>query len=330
MTVQDDARADGELFHRLLAEDAPVMAARRRASAAHKGEIAGPDARPGFDLLIEAVPPPASVRAKPGTVGGVEGWWCLPEAARPGLRLLFSHGGGYVLGSAAAFRNFAGHLAVRTGAETFVPNYRRAPEHPFPAAIDDILACYRGLAEEARTICLAGDSAGGGLTLALLSLLREEPSALLRPSAAAVISPWTDLSLSGESMRGRADADPIFTRDALSSLARLYLQGADPLDPRASPLGANLSGLPPIRIDVGEDEILLDDARRYGARAREAGSRVELHVWEGMSHVFPAAAGSIAAADTALDGIGAFLVAPIESRPGPATLRPAPGCRSLR
>lgn len=304
------------LFHGLRPEDAPVMAQRRAASADHKGGISGPAAREGFEELIQATPLPPAIRTEAGEVGGVAGWWCVPDAARSGVTLLFSHGGGYVLGSAAAFRGFAAQLAHRLNCRTFIPDYRRAPEHPFPAAFDDLRACYGGLAETGGTMLLAGDSAGGGLILALLSSLSEELPRAALPAGAAVMSPWTDLALAGETMRSRAEADPIFTRDALQALAQLYLQGADPRDPRASPLHARLDTLPPLRIDVGDDEILLDDAIRYAARARQAGTLVELHVWEGMSHVFQAAVGSVTAAGGSLDGIAAFLEGSILSGAG--------------
>jgi monoterpene epsilon-lactone hydrolase len=302
-------------FHPLAPEDAPVVAAMRAAASSHKGEINGPQARIPFDAMIGAAPAAADVKTAPGVVGGVRGWWCRPLAARPNARLLYVHGGGYVLGSARAFCNIVSQIAQRTRTDTFIPEYRLAPEHSFPAALDDVCAAYRGLAEGGpEAVAVAGESAGGGLVLALLSVAAQDTRAMPLPCGAAVISPWTDLALTGASYRDRADADPIFTRGSLGSLAGHYLQGQDATDPRASPLHGPLGGLPPIRIDVGEDEVLLDDSRRYAERARAAGVEVTLSVWAGMAHAFPSSVGKLAAAGQALDAIGTFLSQRLEAR----------------
>ncbi|WP_158813371.1 alpha/beta hydrolase [Methylocapsa sp. S129] len=297
------------IIHPLSSQDAPAVAAMRQAAAAHKGEILGPDARPMFDAMLATTPAADHVRLEPGTVGGVPGFWVRPANAQPGARLLYVHGGGYVLGSAAAFGNFAGQIAARGGADAFLPDYRRAPEHAFPAAIDDAVAAYKGLvAEGAEKIVIAGDSAGGGLTLALLSILAgERAQGARQPLGAAVMSPWTDLALTGASMESRAEADPIFTRGVLAAFADSYLQGRDAADPKASPLYAALAGLPPIRIDVGDDELLLDDSRRYAELARAAGVDVTLSVWTGMPHVFQSSLGHFLAAEQSVDAIGGFL-----------------------
>jgi acetyl esterase/lipase len=297
------------IMHPLLPEDAPAVAAMRAAAAAHKGEPLGPAARPMFDAMMASTPAADEVRVEPGTVGGISGLWCRPIHARPGTWLLYAHGGGYVLGSPPAFANFAAQIAVRAGADTFVPGYRLAPEHPFPAAIDDVVAAYHGMsADGVGTIAVAGDSAGGGLVLSLLSLLAaERSSGILPPVAAAVMSPWTDLTLSAPSMETRAAADPIFTRGILRELAELYLQGRDASHPQASPLFAPLHGVAPVRIDVGDDEILLDDAVRYAERARLAGVNVTLHVWAGLPHVFQSSLGSWRTAQAAVNDIGSFL-----------------------
>jgi acetyl esterase/lipase len=281
------------------------VAALRQATAPHKGEPMGPEARPMFDAMMAAAPAAEGVRFEPGEVGGVPGWWCRPANADPGRRLLYVHGGGYVLGSAVAFRNLAGQFAARAKAEAFLPDYRLAPEHPFPAAIEDVVAAYRGLqALGGARIGVAGDSAGGGLTLALLPILASEGAL---PAAAAVMSPWTDLALTGNSLDSRADADPIFTRGVLQAMADNYAQGGNKADPRMSPLYAPLAGLPPIRIDVGGDEVLLDDSVRFAARAAEAGVDVSLSVWAGMPHVFQSSLGHLLASERSLDAIGAFL-----------------------
>ncbi|MER9648684.1 alpha/beta hydrolase [Mesorhizobium sp. M0199] len=269
-------------------EDAPAAAAMRQASSAHKGEKLGPEARPMFDAMFAATPAAADVWLKAATVGGIAGFWIRPANARPGARILYLHGGGYVLGSAHAFTSFVGQIAARAGADAFVPDYRLAPEHAFPAAIDDALAAYRGLvADGAERMVVVGDSAGGGLTLALLSILASDMTeGVVQPVGAAVMSPWTGLTLTGDSFETRAEADPIFTRDVLQGFADMYLQGQDGMNPKASPLYADLDGLPPIRIDVGDDELLLADSIRYAEQAQEAGVEVTLSVWEGMAHVF--------------------------------------------
>lgn len=296
-------------IHPLAPQDAAPVAAMRQAMSAHKGHRLGPEARPMFDAMLGAVPAAAGVAAEPATVGGIAGFRLRPTNPRPDARLLYIHGGGYMLGSARAFTSFAGQIAARVGVEAFIPDYRLAPEHKFPAALDDVLGAYRGLvAEGADRIVIAGDSAGGGLTLALLSRLTASREAgLPHPAGAAVLSPWTDLTLTAASMKTRAEADPIFTRDVLQTFADAYLHGQRADNPMASPLHAALETLPPIRIDVGNDEILLDNATRYAERARAAGVEITLSVWEGMPHVFQSSLGRFLAAEQSLNAIGDFL-----------------------
>ena len=271
--------------------------------------MCGPEARAPFDAILESVPAAPDVRTENATVGGVRGWWCRPADAHPHVAILFLHGGTYVVGTARASRNFASQIASRARAATFIPEYRLAPEHPFPAAVYDSLSAYGGLVDQGtERIALVGESAGGGLALVLLSMATERATTTLPcPRGAAVISPWTDLALTGESMKTRADADPLLTRDGRQRAARLYLAGHDAIDPLASPLYGALSGLPPIRIDVGEDEILLDDSRRYAKRARAAGVDVTLAIWQGMPHSVPSKVGKLRAADLAIEAIGRFL-----------------------
>jgi acetyl esterase/lipase len=192
----------------------------------------------------------------------------------------------------------------------FVPEYGLAPEHPFPAAVNNAEAAYAGLvAQDFTSIALAGDSAGGGLALVLLSLVaaKARDGSRLQPVGGAVMSPWTDLALSGASMETQADADPLSTREALATTARLYLGDHDPRDPRASPVYGDVFGLPPVRIHVGEDEILLDDSIRYGERLESAGGTCQVHTWQGMIHVFPSNVTLLQAAKEALDDMGDFL-----------------------
>jgi acetyl esterase/lipase len=192
----------------------------------------------------------------------------------------------------------------------FVADYGLAPERPFPAAYVDSKAAYRGLSASGLTrIALAGDSAGGGLALALAGTLasKNRADALITPAAVAVMSPWIDLALSGESMTLKASSDPLLSVETLAVASRLYLGKTESADPRASALHGDPLRLPPVFLHVGEDEVLLDDARRYASRANGMGGSVELHIWEGMVHVFPANLAFLRAAKESLELIGEFL-----------------------
>jgi monoterpene epsilon-lactone hydrolase len=307
--------------HAISPADKVAVAAARAIVEPQKGRLQGTAARQPFDDIMGHVAAPPDVAYTADTIGGVSGWWARPTNKTPAGTILYLHGGWYVLGSAQAYRHLAGHVAHRTGAEVFVPDYRLAPEHPFPAGLLDAQACYRGLIDRGvKRIAIAGDSAGGGLTLALLSLLKTQetsggvrPSGQRgnpqwgRPSAALVVSPLTDLTLSGRSWETRAAADPYFTKAQGVSMVPLYLGSHDPKDPLASPLYGDLAGLPPIRVHVGDDEVLLDDSLRYVERAIAAGVDARVDIWEGLPHVFPSAVGQLEAADRALSAIGSFL-----------------------
>ena len=295
-----------ETLHPLDPADEKVVAEIRKATVAGKGHV---DRAP-FDQMMEQTPDATGIFYEPATVAGVSGIWCRSAAQRPDAVILYVHGGAYVAGSARAFRHLAGQIAARAGIAAFVPDYRLAPEHPFPAAFDDAYAAYRGLiCAETRAIAIVGDSAGGGLALALLAAACAEAakSGALGPSAGVAMSPWTDLALAGSSMETRADEDPFLTKDALAAAAAQYLAGQDARVPSASPLYGDLSGLPPIQVHTGTAEILLDDSRRYADRAGFAKVDLALHTWEGMAHVFPSSVGTLHAAGAALDSIGTFL-----------------------
>jgi acetyl esterase/lipase len=289
--------------------DRPFAQANRAARAATKGHLLGVHSRASFAQRKRVIPAADGVAVSVARVGGVPGCWCRPAHALPGAKILFLHGGGFILGSAESFATFAGQIAARARADVFVADYRLAPEHPFPAGLDDAIAAYEGLVREGPgRIAVVGDSAGGGLALSLVAALTQGPRRSSRPpSAAAVMSPWTDLTLSGKSCITRAEADPVFTRDVLQDIANNYLNGADPANPAASPLFGSLAGLPPIRIDVGEDELILDDSIRYEVKATDAGVAVSLNIWKGMPHVFQTGIGRVLAADASMEGIGAFL-----------------------
>ena len=296
-------------IHPLDPDDSPTVAAMRSASSSAKGTLRGIEARAPFDAVMESVLPSDRVTFKFGTVGGVRGLWVHPADWRAGAAILHLHGGWFNFGSANAYRHLVGQIVARAGARAFIPDYRLAPEHPFPAAVDDVLACYRGLDEMAiRRIAATGDSAGGNLALGLASGVTGEVfAAEATLVGVAALSPVTDLTLSGATFETRAQADPYFTRPQVTELVQAYLRSADPEDPRASPLYARLSGLPPVRIHVGDDEVLLDDSRRYIERAVTAGVDAKLHLWMGMAHGFPGSVGKLKASAKALDAIGVFL-----------------------
>jgi monoterpene epsilon-lactone hydrolase len=288
-------------YHPQSARDAATMRALRAELAARPPLQFGPAIRPLFAALMQETPS-AEVAYVETSVGGVPGWWCTPAAAAPRTAILYLHGGAYVAGSALAFRHFAGQIAARAGVAAFVADYGLAPERPFPAAVTDTQAAYRGLVDAGfERVAVVGDSAGGGLALALLAEIRGQPGA--QPVAAVTFSPWIDLTLAGASMQTRAAADPIVRREGLDDCARLYLGETDRRDPRASPLFGDLTRLPPVLVHVGEDEILLDDSRRL----LDGCASVELHVWQGMWHVFPANIAVFAAADEALGDTSRFL-----------------------
>jgi monoterpene epsilon-lactone hydrolase len=297
------------VIHPLDPEDAATISQIEAAVRPYKGAPWRIEARPQYDALLEGVPPRGDVTFAPDTVGGIPGLWVHPAASRPDEAILHLHGGWFSAGSATAYRHLVGHIAARAGAKAFVPDYRLAPEHPFPAAVDDVLATYDGMDHQGiRRIALTGDSAGGNLALVLAACIAANAvpaNAIL--VGAAVLSPVTDLTLSGATYATRAEVEPYFTKQQVADLVRSYLGGADANDPLASPLQGRLSGLPPIRIHVGDDEVLLDDSRRYVARAVADGVDARLDVWAGMPHGFPASIGTIKAAALALDAIGTFL-----------------------
>ena len=293
--------------HPLDPDDAQFVARMRVMAAPAKGISRGVEARGQFDAVMSSVLAPNNVRSDADAIGGVPGTWVRPASARPECALLHLHGGWFNFGSAAAFTNLVGQIAARVGVSAFIPDYRLAPEHPFPAAAEDVWACYRGLAQKGyRRIVLTGDSAGGNLALGLAARIAGG-LAEAELVGVAVFSPVTDLTLSGETYQTRADADPLFTRAQVAQLVQAYLRGADPNGALASPLAGPVAGLPPVRLHVGDDEVLLDDSRRYVARAIVEGVDAKLDVWMGMPHGFVGRVGALKAADQAMDEVGAFL-----------------------
>jgi len=230
--------------------------------------------------------------------------------------ILYLHGGGYVLGGCATHRNLAARLALAADARVIVPEYRLAPEHPFPIAVEDAAAVYEALLESGifpSRLAVAGDSAGGGLAAALLLSLRDSRRPL--PALAVLISPWSDLSLSGDSYRTRADLDPIDRVLPLRRMAQCYLgKHSDPKAPLASPIFGDLSGLPPMLVQVGDHEVLLDDATRLAQKARGALVDVELKIWPEMWHGWHLAAPALPEANEAISQAGAYVRARMTCR----------------
>ncbi len=306
---------DFVVIHALDPQDAPAIHAMRTAVSAQKGARWSSDSRKFFDALMQGVAPRNDVTFESSSVGNVPGVWVRPAHSRSDEAILYLHGGWFHAGSATAYRNLVAHIAARADASTFVPDYRLAPEHPFPAAIEDVLAAYRGMDDRGiRTIAIAGDSAGGNLALVLASrVAAKAATAKANLVGAVAFSPVTDLTLSGATYEKRAEADPYFTKTQVGELVHSYLGRSDANDPLASPLLGSFSELPPIRIHTGDDEVLLDDSRRYVERAQAAGVDVRLDVWTGMPHGFIASIGTLKASALALDAIGEFLSERLQS-----------------
>lgn len=264
--------------------------------------------RPVYHAMLTAAPTPLDVRTQPIELGGVPALRIhLDQEPRTGTVLHF-HGGCYAVGSPATSVNLVANIARRTGVEIVSVDYRLAPEHRFPAAVDDSLAAYRTLLDAGTApekIAVAGESAGAGLAMATLIAARR--AGLPQPAAALLLSPWIDLTQSGTSTTAKADADPSMTGRALSVRAADYLAGADPRTDLASPLFADLSGLPPLLIQAGSHEVLLDDALRLAAKAAGDNVDVSLDVVAGAPHVFQAFAAVLDEAAAALDRAGVFL-----------------------
>jgi acetyl esterase/lipase len=267
----------------------------------------------------EATPLPSDVKLEPVTIrpqkpgrrvntGGVPGEWAIAPGARDDRVLVYLHGGGYTMGSPATHRALCARLSRLGRLRVLNVDYRLAPEHPHPAAVEDAVAAVRWIHAQGFApshVAIAGDSAGGGLTLATLLALRDAGDPL--PAAAVCISPWTDLAATGDSLRSKASVDPMVTEGPLRMMAAAYLGEKDARTPLASPLYANLRGLPPLLVQVGDCEILLDDATRLASRARDAGVDVTLEVWEEMFHVWHAFAEMLPEAQRACERIAAWL-----------------------
>jgi acetyl esterase/lipase len=278
--------------------------AQRAARPIASGTVA--EMRAGMEAQQRGLPIPADVQREPLEIVGRPACRVSTPSNRSDRVTLYLHGGGYVMGSLATHAELMGRIARHTEAHVIGLDYRLAPEHPYPAAVDDAVAAYRWLLDQgiaARRIVIAGDSAGGGLSLA--TLLAARGDGLPLPAAAVLFSPWTDLTASGASVTSRRDADPMIGSDQLAPMAAIYA-GSTPLAaPGVSPLFGDLRGLPPLLIQVGDNEVLLDDSTRLHERALAAGVDSTLRVFDGAFHVFQSVP-ALPEAREALDQVGEF------------------------
>jgi monoterpene epsilon-lactone hydrolase len=267
-----------------------------------------------FEKMIASIPLPADVVATPGTLGGIPVVNVDVAGVESDNVLFYLHGGAYCIGSAAASVGLASDVVRRSGARAISVDYRLAPEDPYPAAVDDAVAAYRALLESvaASRVAIVGESAGGGLTAATLVALKA--AGLPEPSCAVMFSPWADLTLSGDSVTSKAAVDPALTPAGLRLRAADYAAGHPLADPLLSPVFADLTGLPPLLIQAGSHEILLNDATRLAARAAAADVQVSLEVTPGVPHVFQAFAALLDEAGAALDSAGAFIRAHLSAQ----------------
>ncbi|MFI5982389.1 alpha/beta hydrolase [Streptomyces sp. NPDC051555] len=265
--------------------------------------------RAGFEALMSRMIVPDVIRTRRTTLGDRPALRVEPDTDPRGGTILYFHGGGGVFGSPETALSLTGHLVAKTGFRSYSLDYRLAPEHPFPAAIEDALSAYRALldgGEDPSAIAFAGDSAGGGLTVATCLAARD--AGLPLPAAIVAFSPGLDATQSGETLDTKAGVDPFFTRERLEHTAAMYLAGADPRQPLLSPaVLADLTGFPPMLLQAGTNEVLLDDSTRMAARARAAGVDVILDITADVPHVFQSFAGVLDEADHALDRAALFL-----------------------
>lgn len=250
---------------------------------------------------------PRKTMVEPVKIADLSGEKVTAPGADPSRAILHFHGGVYVMGSAATHRNMAAHLSALAAAPVFLPEYRLAPENPFPAAVEDACHAYGWMLEQGyapEKIALSGDSAGGGLVFASMNALRKEKAAM--PAALATISAWTDLAATGESLVHNLHDDPMLNGDVVAPAAEVYLAGHDPRDPLASPLYSDVEGLPPTLMMVGESEVLRDDTTRMAEKLKSAKVDVSLEVWPDVPHIWPVFAGRLPEGKKALKHIAEF------------------------
>ncbi len=289
-----------------------VMRGMVSRGARRNNALALPELRASMERISSLIRPPRSVSVESKRVGELECEWLRPKRREPDKALLYLHGGAFCSGSAVTHRHLVGRIVSQVNAAALVPNYRLAPEHRYPAALEDSFACYRNLLDLGYSpdeIVVAGDSAGGNLTLVLMLYLREHSYQL--PAAAVCLSPVVDLARSDEETKRidaeRAPKDPMIRLHFVAPMIDEYVGDSDPADPFLSPLFGDLSGLPPTLIQAGGDELLLTDARRFSERARQAGADLTLQVYDRMWHVWQVFAPYLPEARRAIRAISSFI-----------------------
>jgi len=281
---------------------ADMLRARQQDAPA---DVSFPESRAMFEQMTAEFPVPPGVKSTAVDAGGTAAEWIAAPDAGGDQVIYWLHGGGYCIGSTNTHRGLHARISSAARARVFAIDYRLAPEDPFPAAVEDAVAGYLWLLSsgvDPSQIIIGGDSAGGGLTAAVLVALKQDGKAL--PAAAVFISPWTDLALTGESLTTKAEADPMITNDGITRVRDAYVGDSDPSEPLVSPIYADLSGLPPLLIQVGENEVLLDDSTRLAKRAEAAGVDVTIEVWPEMIHVWHFFAEMLPEGQQAIDRIG--------------------------
>ncbi|HMY23146.1 MAG TPA: alpha/beta hydrolase [Chitinophagales bacterium] len=262
--------------------------------------------RVAFERLSNITKYPRFVKKEELNYAGCEAAWFTPDGYIKSKTILYLHGGGYVVGSYNTHRALIARIARAAACKTLAINYRKAPEHHYPLAIEDALNTYKQMiADGYENIFIMGDSAGGGLTLALLQLIKKHQ--LPKAAGSVLLSPWTDLTMSGDSIRTKKDVDPLITPQLIEIFAKRYFAEADPKDPLISPLFADVSDFPPTLIQVGTNEVLLDDSTRLAKKMNDAGVPVQLEIYKNMMHVWQYLGGIVPEANKAIDEIGAFV-----------------------
>jgi len=267
-----------------------------------------PRRRAALEKAARHLPMPRRIEIEPTKIASMAGEWIRPAGEPAAGVVLYLHGGAYTMGSCVTHRALAARIALAGGARVLLPEFRLAPEHPCPESVEDAMTSYRWLIERGvspEAMVVAGDSSGGGLAVALMVLARDDGLPL--PAAIVCLSPWADLEMTGESITTRARLDPVCSLEESRFHAACYLGGTDPRSSVASPIHADLSGLPPLLIQVGDREILLDDSIRLAESARRAGVDVELQAWDGMWHVWHLLAAYVPEGERAIRQVGSFI-----------------------
>jgi len=264
--------------------------------------------REEFNMMAATFVKEPDIKREEVDVDGMRGAWFTAPDSSSNRIVLYLHGGAYILGSIDTHESLIGRIAKAAKARCLAVDYRLAPEHPHPAAVEDATKAYQWLLKQgidSKRIAISGDSAGGGLTLATLLKTRDDGKPL--PACAACLSPWVDLEATGNSMESRAEADPMIEREGVKAYGKVFLGGKNPHDPLAAPLYGDYTGLPPLLIQVGGDETLLDDSTRVADKAAAAGVEVDLQIWDDMIHVWQVFAPYVDESGAAIETIGAFV-----------------------